>query len=60
MKEKTKAGGQRAGAGRKKIEVKKVPVTIYILPAQIDEAGGREVLRTTLVSLLEKHLKSPS
>lgn len=48
MSKETKKGGTRVGAGRKPLENKKKPITIYVTPDKIEEHGGEESLKKKL------------
>ena len=52
MKKKNKRGGERPRAGRKSIEDKKIPITIYVRQSFIDGLGGSDALRNKILKSL--------
>lgn len=51
-KNKSKRGGVRAGSGRKPVENKLIPVTLYVRESVINQHGGVESLRGYLRGLV--------
>lgn len=52
MSEKKTKGGARVGAGRKSLENKKRPVTIYVTTEKIEEHGGEDKLKEGLITYI--------
>jgi hypothetical protein len=48
MAEQNKKGGKREGAGRKPVEEKAIPVTIYVRPSIIEEMGGKDEIQNIM------------
>jgi hypothetical protein len=45
-------GGARPNCGRKPIEDKKFPVTVFIQESKIKKHGGKEKLKTKLIEFI--------
>lgn len=56
---KNKRGGIRKGSGRKPLDVKKEPITVYIEPPVIDEHGGREAIKKIMTSAVYDNRTNP-
>jgi hypothetical protein len=50
-------GGKREGAGAKKKEDKKEPLTIYVEPSKILGVGGKEVAKELCYKAIDKEAK---
>lgn len=55
-KKKSKKGGPREGSGRKPVEDKAEPITIYFRNSRI-EAIGKEEIKISCIELIEKKYK---
>lgn len=56
MKTKSNAGGARMGAGRKKSENKKEPVTLYVSADLIKKIGDRKSFISACYELIENNM----
>ncbi len=50
-------GGKREGAGAKKKEDKKQPLTIYIEDSKVEAAGGKSVAKEIAYSAIDREAK---
>jgi len=53
-KVKDNRGGSRAGAGRMPVDDKLIPLTLYFRSSFIDDFGGRDVLRSHILSTYKR------